>query len=306
MARVISIAAAVAAAVSAACALGTARGLRVRRDGRRVWRRIADGLAAGGSIADGSPRSFAAPPVVERWCARSLPGHEPELVWRCWWAAAALVCLGGLIVAGPAAALTGVAMWALASVAALWCWRDRGTRLGDAALVVWMDESSRSVRAGSSLAHAVADGERAVRGTPLQSVASRVAVRARRGELASGLCELTADGDSSESRRLVRRALGVADAAGGPAGRLLDGVAASLRERTAVRQEIHALGTQARASAVVIGVAPVAFFVVTTATDSRVASFVLGTSPGLLCLAAGLLLDLAGAAWMARLVRRVS
>jgi tight adherence protein B len=90
---------------------------------------------------------------------------------------------------------------------------------------------------------------------------------------------------------------------GGAQARAVDGVAATLRDRLALDAEVRALSSQARASAVVIGVAPVVFGAVTAATDARTAAFLFRSPVGLLCLAMGLGLDALSWFWMRRLVR---
>ena len=90
---------------------------------------------------------------------------------------------------------------------------------------------------------------------------------------------------------------------GGAQARAVDGVAATVRDRLAVAAEVRALSSQARASAVVIALAPLAFSTFAVATDPRTGRFLLRTAPGLLCLTAGLVLDGVAAAWMAWLAR---
>jgi tight adherence protein B len=95
--------------------------------------------------------------------------------------------------------------------------------------------------------------------------------------------------------------LTVALEAGGAPARAVDGVASTLRERAEVDREMRALATQARASAVVITVAPLAFATLGVVGDERTAHFLLRTPAGLGCLAAGVALDAVGAWWMARI-----
>ena len=83
-----------------------------------------------------------------------------------------------------------------------------------------------------------------------------------------------------------------------------DRVAATLRERRELRAEARALATQARASAGVLTVAPVAFAALVSAIEPGVVAFLVTTPAGLACLAIGLALDGLGALWMARIVDR--
>jgi tight adherence protein B len=101
--------------------------------------------------------------------------------------------------------------------------------------------------------------------------------------------------------RLAVAALCLGAETGGAQARAIDGVAATLRQRLGVAAEARALASQARASAAVMAVAPVAFCALTSATDPRVAAFLLRSPGGIAVLGAGLLLDTAGAVWMARI-----
>lgn len=104
------------------------------------------------------------------------------------------------------------------------------------------------------------------------------------------------------SVRLAAAALTLAARTGGSPARAVDGVAATLRCRLALQAEIRALSSQARASAVVITVAPVVFGVLAGLTDPRTGSF-FRTPGGVLLVGAGLGLDAVGGWWMARLCR---
>ena len=66
--------------------------------------------------------------------------------------------------------------------------------------------------------------------------------------------------------------------------------------------EVHALATQARASAGVLGIAPVVFTALVSAIEPGTVRFLTTTPVGLLCLVAGLVLEAAGALWMGRIV----
>lgn len=90
------------------------------------------------------------------------------------------------------------------------------------------------------------------------------------------------------------------------AARPIDGVAASLRANLAVAAEVRALSSQARYSAMVIALAPLAFGVVAASADGRTADFLLRTRVGVACLAAGVALDVIGAWWMHRITKAAS
>ena len=104
------------------------------------------------------------------------------------------------------------------------------------------------------------------------------------------------------SRRLAGVALRLAAERGGPVAGVLGGVAESLRDRAALESEVRALSSQARASAVVMVLAPLAFAALAATLDDRIAAFLLADPLGWACIVGGLLLDLLGALWMRRLV----
>jgi tight adherence protein B len=109
---------------------------------------------------------------------------------------------------------------------------------------------------------------------------------------------------SAEARSLAlaASALALAVSSGGSAGRAVDGVAATIRSRLAVAEELRALSSQARASAAVIALAPIVFGTAAAATDDRTLAF-LSTPAGVAVLTAGVTLDALGAWWMSRLCR---
>jgi tight adherence protein B len=103
--------------------------------------------------------------------------------------------------------------------------------------------------------------------------------------------------------RLAVAALCLGVDTGGAQARAVDGVAATMRERLAVEAELRALSSQARMSALVIGLAPLGFGAFAAATDPRTSDFLLHTPAGLAFVCVGLLLDGAGWLWMQRLCR---
>ena len=108
--------------------------------------------------------------------------------------------------------------------------------------------------------------------------------------------------DAGGSVALAAGALRLAAVTGGSPARAIDGVASTVRSRLAVADEVRALSSQARASAAVIALAPVAFGAFAGMTDRRVVEFF--TSPaGAVVLVVGVGLDAFGAWWMSRLCR---
>jgi tight adherence protein B len=103
--------------------------------------------------------------------------------------------------------------------------------------------------------------------------------------------------------RLVVAALTLGAQAGGEVARAVDRIAGTLRERREVQAEVHALATQARASACLLAVAPLAFAGLVATIEPRAVVFLVTDPIGLGCLLLGVGLDALGAAWMHRITR---
>jgi tight adherence protein B len=188
---------------------------------------------------------------------------------------------------------------------ARWLGRRRQRRAFADALPVVLEDVARAVRSGSTLRHACA--EAASTGTdPLRSQLAAVVEQAERGRpLARAVVEWSQHHASPEVR-LAGAALALAASAGGSPARAVDGAAATLRERRAVAGEVRAHSAQARLSAIVIGVLPLAFVTWALATDSRTAAFLVADPIGWACLGAGIVLEALGAVWMRRILREAS
>lgn len=102
---------------------------------------------------------------------------------------------------------------------------------------------------------------------------------------------------------LATAALALASRVGGAVARPVDRVASTIRERRELQAEVRALATQARASSVVLTLAPAAFTVTVSTIEPGVLRFLLGSPAGLACLVVGVALQGVGAAWSARILR---
>jgi tight adherence protein B len=182
-------------------------------------------------------------------------------------------------------------------------WQDR-RQFADG-LPSLLDDIARAVRSGSSLPHACA-GAAAAGSDAVRVELGAVVARAGRGlPLATALGHWSCH-HSSPDVRLAGAALSLAASAGGPQARAVDGVAATVRERRAMAAEVRAQSAQARLSAMVIGLLPVAFLLWALATDGRTAAFLVADPLGWACLVAGILLEALGALWMRRILRAVA
>ncbi|MGH3849352.1 MAG: type II secretion system F family protein [Pseudonocardiaceae bacterium] len=159
---------------------------------------------------------------------------------------------------------------------------------------------ARSLRSGASLPHAIEEGAENVGGMLGQEL-NRVTAEIGTGCPLTEALDALAVRQSSPQMALVVAALCLGYEAGGAQARALDGLAVTLRANLALGSEVRALSSQARISALVIGLAPLVFALFAVATDSRTGSFLFGSVAGILLLAAGLSLDIIGWIWMRRL-----
>ena len=167
-----------------------------------------------------------------------------------------------------------------------------------------LEAVARSLRSGAAIPTALR--EAATTGTVAAGELGEVLRETERGVPLVDALGRWAERRPLPGVRLVVGTLTVAVTSGGTPARAVDGVAATLRERAEVDREVRALATQARTSAVVVTVAPVAFAVLGVLGDERTAAFLLRTPAGLACLAIGLALDGFGAWWMTRIARSVA
>lgn len=166
-----------------------------------------------------------------------------------------------------------------------------------------MESVARSLRSGASMGQAVSEAA-SVTGGPFGAELATVSAGASRGLPLVTSLEQMAERCRLPGPRLAAAALCLGLETGGPQARAADGVAATLRERQALAAELRALSSQARMSALVIGLAPLGFGAFALATDPRTADFVFRTNLGLLLLGSGLALDATGWLWMRRLCGR--
>jgi tight adherence protein B len=231
------------------------------------------------------------------------PGAVDPAVAGRWWLQVSVVSPGvALLLAGPAlAVVTAVVAWSAPAAAGVVARRWAADRL-DRLVPDALGQVAASLRAGASLRGALADAAAAT-ADPLGGQLAEVVAEAERGRPLRDALAGWADRapPAASGARLAATALAIGAEAGGGIAQAVDGVAATVRERRQVQAEVAALATQARASAVLLGVAPLCFAVLLSASDPAAARFLLGTPVGLACLGAGLALEALGVAWMARI-----
>jgi len=166
-----------------------------------------------------------------------------------------------------------------------------------------LETVARFLRSGSSLSVALREASEELG----ESLRRELAVVLAGADHGRPLAESFADwarASSSPARHMVAAAMVIAHTLGGGAAHTFDALASSLRARAAAQREAEVMAAQARASALVIGVAPFAFAMVIAAVDPSVAGAVLRSSAGQLCLVGGVACEIAGLCWIRRLSRR--
>ncbi len=177
----------------------------------------------------------------------------------------------------------------------------RADRRVEAALPEVIRAVASDLRAGANLAQGlvrVADGESALRGD-----FRRISARVRLGASVVAAVEPWPRERPTPGVAAAAAALACVGTSGGPAARALDGLARSLADRLAVADEQRAQAAQARVSAVVVGLAPIAYLVFAAVVDSGSVAALVERPVGRICVGVGLVLDGLAIAWMRRIVR---
>ena len=246
------------------------------------------------------------PERPRRWLVRHLEDAgvavEPEAACELALAGSAAVGLLAFAVA-PALSVPAAAATLAAGPVALRLCRERAARRYAAALPSVLEQVAADLRAGGTVASALTTVVDA--GGPLANDLRRVRARTDLGvALTDALTAWPAD-RPVDGVRAAAGALSLASGMGGRAADAIDGLARSLRDRLGAAAEAGALSAQARLSAVIVGAAPIAYLVFSTAVDPSSTATLVTTAPGRVCLALGLGCELLGAWWMQRIVRRL-
>lgn len=208
----------------------------------------------------------------------------------------------GLIWMGRTAAFIGIVAGAVAPMVLLRrrC-RRRADRMAEE-LPDALDAAAGAIRAGLSLAQALrevaADSPEPVRG----ALGAAVAALDVGAPFVEAL-EAFVAASGIEQARTVATALSIGHRSGGDLPRVLEALAAAMRDRAGLDRQLRAGTAQARLSAWVVAGMPVAFLLLTGATSRAQAELLLGTPVGWTLLAVGAALEAAGLAWMRKLVR---
>jgi hypothetical protein len=185
------------------------------------------------------------------------------------------------------------------SLVIAWRYRPRPVRqpvaplptvAGLTGVLAFLDVAAREVRTGSSVGVAV---DQAL----LRAGADADQLRAAMAP---------SPGDTRADVALAAHAVRRASLVGHQPAAVFDRAAATIRERAACHDEQRAHTAQARLSARVLTVVPVAFAVFTVATNPSVRRVYVGSSIGVVVVMAGAALNLVGWWWMRRIVDRAA
>ena len=244
-----------------------------------------------------------------RWLVAQLTELEIPVdvddVWRWWRISSLALCAGGWGLGGAALALIAVAGAVGAPVVAVAVLRSRALASYDSDLALLLDAIGRGMRSGGSITTAIGEARVAVRGA-VGVDAGRVVAGVERGQPIIRALDDWVGFRPRPSVRLAVGALALAVDTGGPPARVIEEVATALRQRRQLEGEAAALAAQARLSALVVGLAPIVFALLTCVTDRRNAHMLFGTPLGIGCVLVGLTLDAVGALWMHRISESVT
>ena len=225
-----------------------------------------------------------------------------------WAACAAFGAAVGLSLGALPGAFLGLLAGAAGPIVALLLRKDKRDCRVTESLPDFLESVARSLRSGSSLPQAALEtieGPPAL-AWPLQEELSKV-----RAGIEAGVPFQQVLTDWKNERHLRSVTLAVAAMSlgaglGGERARSIDGVAHTLREHLALRQELAVSAVQARISAAVVAALPLMFLLMADAIGGQGVRFLLETSAGMACLGGGIALNCVGAWWMRRIVKQIA
>jgi tight adherence protein B len=264
--------------------------------GRRhaVADRFRPGTARGRTL----PRRIRAP--LGRALDDAALSATPEHAIEVWIFTAGISALVGFGLAPVVGLLAGAGALVGAPVV-LRTARRRRARIVAAAVPDSLEQVGAELRAGGTVATALAGIARGE--SPLAVDLMRVDTRVRLGASLPDALEAWARERPVSGIDATAGALALSTTVGGRAADALEALASSLRARLAVAAEARALSAQARYSAWVIGVAPIAYLAANAVIDPRSVHSLLGTTAGRACAFVGLGLEVLGAVWIRAIVR---
>ena len=239
---------------------------------------------------------------LRRWMTAASLNCAEAGAYKVWAASAALGALAGLVAGSAAVALVGFVAGALGPPLLLAALRSRGERVVLDSLPGFLERVAQGLRADVSSLAAIAEAHRETR-PPLREELAVVLGDVQSGRPLPAALERWRRRRSHPDVGLAVAALSIGAAAGGRRAQAIDGVAATLRAGRNTRSELAALSLQGKASALIIALLPLGFLLLDSLIGGSTLGFLLGSSLGLVCLGAGILLDAAAFFWMYRITR---
>ena len=201
----------------------------------------------------------------------------------------------------PLLAVLAVAVLAIVAPVVVFARRNRRARKLQHELPNLLRSIASELRSGGTVVTAITAiaGDRQALSHECTGLVARVGVGA---SIEEALLQWS-EGDGSDGVRATAGALSLASSVGGPSADALDGLAESLAHRIAINEETRAQSAQARASALVMVLAPLGYLVFASSIDQRALSVLMGTTVGRLCMLIGIGLDALAVVWIRFLVR---
>ncbi len=268
-----------------------------RRARREVTRARVASLRHGSGRA---PAVLVAPRPIDAMLVRAGVEQPFGTVVRTWLLLVAAVAVMGAALSPAFGALAG-ALGLVAGPVVLLLARHRAERRAGAAMPAMLRLIASELRIGGTVMTALDTVARSP--NPLARDMSRVRARVDLGVSLDDALASWAHERPLAGARAAAGALTLARRVGGPAADAIDGLAASVGDRIAATAETRAQSAQARASALVMVLAPLGYLLFASTIDQRSLDVLLGSSFGRACLAAGLGLDGLAVVWIRFLVR---
>jgi len=214
----------------------------------------------------------------------------------------AIGALAGMVLAGPIIAVMG----ALAGAVSEPLIRKRAARNRDRLLTAQLPDMMRAlasaIRSGRSIPQAL-DAAREEAIAPLRPALDVAEARLSVGVTLDEALDAFAAEAATEDAALVVETLKIGRAAGANLPVILDVAVESLVERDRIARDRRATSAQAKMSALVVGLMPLAFFAIVGSGARDQLRVLVGDPIGWALLAGGVLLEAGGALWMRALLR---
>lgn len=230
-----------------------------------------------------------------------LPLSAGEFMVICASGAVILLAVGGFV-AGLIGLVLGLAASAAAPFVVLRVLAERRSRRFESQIPDVLKLLAASLRAGFSLLQAM-DAIVEQVGDPMQSELQRAFAATRLGTPIEDALERVSERVASRDFSWTVTAIRIQREVGGNLAEILDTVANTMMERDRLRREVRSLTAEARISAVILAILPIAMGLMIYVVNRPYISTLFHTMGGQLALAAGAMLELVGVYWLHRTVQ---